>query len=418
MCLRTILLGISTGWISLCGPVPARSADPATTSTPWRDDGKNIDVTRKLNEAYLRMPFSREFEGVLDDCPMQLEWSVGPNLPRAWKGGVAGFVGDELVLAGGLWMPGRLNSAYAYNVTTETFGEIPPPPERPAYTQGACDGESLYIVGGRATGRRVFKLTREGENGWTWQDLPQLPEAESGGRWVGTVGIVPGKWLFLVAGHPTGTPAEIRTIPALPDYALRLDEPTAAWRRIAPYPGGPRAVLMSAVVRGMLYVFGGSYPEPTMRKIHLELTGKAGFASGINAPFNGVPNYRDAYRYDPEHDRWTALRRTPFPVLAGDTIVLKDRYVLLMGSADVRSHRVGETQGSADPFWRGYGDRILCYDVEQDNYSHVGVMLYGVATTEWVTDGERIWGFGGEPAHNFTSNTENVLQIATIKWLP
>ena len=66
----------------------------------------------------------------------------------------------------------------------------------------------------------------------------------------------------------------------------------------------------------------------------------------------------------------------------------------------------------------GYGDRILCYDVEKDNYSHVGVMPYGVATSHWVCDGERVYSFGGEPAHGYNMNTENVLQIGRIQWRP
>jgi hypothetical protein len=95
---------------------------------------------------------------------------------------------------------------------------------------------------------------------------------------------------------------------------------------------------------------------------------------------------------------------------------LEDRYVLLMGSADVPTYRVGRAQGRKDPFWIGYGDRILCYDVERDNYAHVGVMPYGVATSPWVSDGTRLFSFGGEPAHSYNLNTENVLQIATMHW--
>ena len=70
---------------------------------------------------------------------------------------------------------------------------------------------------------------------------------------------------------------------------------------------------------------------------------------------------------------------------------------------------------SQDPLWQGYGDVILCYDIQTDTYSRVGVMLYGVATCPWVSDGRRLCGSGGEPAHGYNMNTENVLQIATIE---
>lgn len=41
--------------------------------------------------------------------------------------------------------------------------------------------------------------------------------------------------------------------------------------------------------------------------------------------------------------------------------------------------------------------------------------LDGVATCPWVTDGEHIYGFGGEPAHGYNNSTENVLQIGAVQ---
>ena len=52
--------------------------------------------------------------------------------------------------------------------------------------------------------------------------------------------------------------------------------------------------------------------------------------------------------------------------------------------------------------------------VEGDNYSRVGVTLYGVATVPWVRVGDKVYGFGGEPTHGHNKNTENVLQIGTL----
>ncbi len=410
ICLTVSVL--TAGWEIAGSAEEPDATEPPTTSTAWRDDMANLEAVRLINEAYERMPFSREFQGVLDGCPLDIDWDIGPNVPVAWKGGVAGLVGDEIVLTGGLWMPPRANLAHAYHVRTRTYRELPAPPVRPQYTQGACDGRSLYIVGGRGTGRTVYKLSRDAANNWKYEELPRLPEVEGAGRWLSAVGVLPGKWLFLVGGHPTGTPSEARDRPALADYRLRLDDPDAHWEPMAPYPGGPRALIMSAVVRDKLYVFGGSHPDPVMRENHLELAKKY----QLRAPYNGVPNYRDAYRYDPETDSWKSIRPVPFPVLAGHAVALRDRFILLMGSADYPTYRVGRTTGRKDPFWTGYGDRILCYDIEDDNYSHVGVMPYGVATSHWVCDGERLYSFGGEPSHGYNENTENVLQIGTIIW--
>ena len=391
------------------GPAPAVS----DTSTEWRNEGATLDAVRLINEAYAKTPFSREFEGVLDQPPLRITWQIGPNVPVAWKGGVAGLIGDDICLAGGLWMPSRANLAYAFNLPTQTYRELPPPPVSTEYTQGACDGSYVYLVGGRGAGRTVYRLGRSGEDAWQYEELPLLPEAEGAGRWVASVALVPGQWLFLVGGHPTGTPTETRDAPALPDYRLRLDVAGANWELMAPYPGGPRALMIAGTARGKLYVFGGSHPEPTMRKNHLELAKKY----GLTAPWGGVPNYRDAYQYEPGANSWKPIRSAPFPVVSGCAVALQDRYILLMGSTDVRTLRVGKTTGRQDPFWTGYGDRILCYDVEQDNYSNVGVMPYGVATAPWVACGDTLYGFGGEPAHSYNANTENVLQIGTIEWL-
>ena len=388
-----------------------RGQTPAGGSTEWRDDEKNLTVARELNRAYARLPFSREYEGVSDQPPITLAWQIGPNTPIPWKGGATALFGEEIVIAGGLWMPGRKNLAYAYNIQTRQYHEIAPPPYETAYTQGVSDGEFLYLLGGRSAGRRVAKLGRGAGGSWRWTEIEALPEAEGAGRWLAAAGIVPGRWLFLVAGHPTGTQSEVRGRPALPDWRLPLDRPGARWERMAAYPGGPRALLASAALGGKLYVFGGSHPDPTVREIHLRLAKEF----RLEAPYNGVPNYRDAYCYDPERDRWRPIRRLPFPMSGGSAVVLDERHILLMGSADVRTFRVGHAQGSSDPFWRGYGDLILCYDIASDQYARVGVMAYGVATCPWIRDGARLYGFGGEPAHGYNVNTENVLQIATIE---
>lgn len=391
------------------GPTDAPSLE---TSTEWRDDAASLDAVRIINDAYSKMPFSREYEGVLDEPPVHIEWETGPNLPVCWKGGVAGVVDEQIILTGGLWMPQRANLAYAFGIRTRSYAEIPAPPVAPQYTQGTCDGKAVYIVGGRGSGRAVTKLTRNAAGEWVYTELPPLPEPEGNGRWLAAVAIVPGTWLYLISGHPTGVAMEQREAGPLPDYRLRLDAADAVWSPMAPYPGGTRALLMAAAAGDEVFVFGGSQTEPAMRADFLEVNKKY----GLRVPYNGVPNYRDAYRYSPGSDSWAPIRPLPFPMVAGSAVALNERFILLMGSYDAPTHRVGKTRDRQDPFWTGYGDRILCYDIQHDNYSHVGVMPYGVATSPWVYDGQRLYSFGGEPAHGFNENTENVLQIGTVHW--
>jgi len=419
----TSMISIFSGLAFLCANAAladdSPGVDPRTTSTQWRDDKTNLEIVRKLNQAYGRVPFSQDYEGMLNERPFEISWSVGPNLPVTWKGGVAGLIDGQIVIAGGMWMPARENLTYVYDLKTKTYEKLPSPPVRPQYTQGTCDGRAIYIVGGRGSGRRVLKLARDEKREWKWSDLAPLPQEEGNGRWLGTVSLVSGKWLIVVAGTPTGAPSEKGVKPQLPDYCLNLEQPQAEWERIATYPGGPRSVLQSTAVGDKMYVFGGSNNDPVMRSLYVELITKY----GIRVPYNGVPNYRDAYRYDPEADRWETLRRLPFPVIAGSAVPVDDNHILLMGSADTPTYRVGKSKrnpgveikdGDLTSRWRGYGDRIVCYDIDRDNYSHVGVMPYGVATVPWIFDGARLYAFGGEPSHGFNMNTENVLQIGTL----
>ena len=412
-------------------PDRARSEEPPvnSTSTEWRCDEDNVVIAREINRAYARLPFDREYEGVLAQCPFQGSWTTGPNLPVAWKGGVAGIIGDRVVMAGGLWMPGRRNLALAYDLRNRTYEDIQPPPYETAYTQGACDGTSLYVVGGRSAGRRVSRLSRGTDGRWNWEPLPMLPESEGKGRWLGVSHIIPGKWLFLTTGHPTGTQSEIRQESQLQDWRLRLDQPAAQWEPMAPYPGGPRALVCGAVARNKLFVFGGAHPDSEMRAIFANLIRDYGLMNVV--PYAGAPHYRDAYCYDPDTDRWQKLRSLPLPMAGGTGIVLEERYILIMGETETKSQRVGKTKRAAlvklvggqkgselEPQWTGYGDLILCYDLEQDNYSRLGVMLYGVGTCPWVNDGNTLYGFGGEPYHGFNDNTENVLQIGHLEARP
>jgi N-acetylneuraminic acid mutarotase len=180
---------------------------------------------------------------------------------------------------------------------------------------------------------------------------------------------------------------------------------------MAAYPGGVRALVASAVVGGQLYAFGGSHPEPTMRRLFLELSKQYNLPI---VPYNGVPQYRDAYRYDARANQWSPLRRLPFPMSGGAGVPYQDRYILILGTTETKTSRVGQAKWGDPRFWHGYNDVILCYDTVQDNHSRVGVMPYGVATCPWLRIGDTLYGFGGEPCHGFNDNTENVLQIGTI----
>ena len=133
---------------------------------------------------------------------------------------------------------------------------------------------------------------------------------------------------------------------------------------------------------------------------------------------------RDAYRYDVDTDSWTAIASLPQPLQGGgqQAVAIDDRYLLLMGTSHRDSFRVGHSlwERSATRA-KYYGDEIFAYDRITDTYSRVGKLLYGVGTTSWVKSEQngttRLLSFGGEPMHGYKSNSETVVQVATLHWL-
>ncbi|MFB3902391.1 MAG: Kelch repeat-containing protein [Acidobacteriota bacterium] len=380
--------------------------------TPWRDDQANIGIVRQINRAYAHIPFSTEYEGVLDDCPFEIEWTVGPDIPYPWKGGISGVFGDKVVLAGGHWMGGKPHT-YLFDPQARTYGEIAPYPVATGFSQGDADKDSLYLIGGKTAGQMAVKLNKTTAGDWQWSDLPPVPEAN---RWTSSVNVA-GRWLLLYAGSFIDGGKHV----ALPAWRLRLDRLEDGWQPMAPYPGGERAVITSAVSGGKVYAFGGWRGDNSLETVSGELDLRKKYGFWIFPPDPAVQGFRDAYRYDPQTNHWEAIRNLPYSIFGGKGIPIGDRYILLTGTNSLRRCiRVGRSNPDAAPpyssqCWLGYDDVILCYDIQKDNYSRVGVMLYGVSSWNWAHVGDQLFCFGGEPGHGLNDNRENVLQIGTIR---
>ncbi len=147
----------------------------------------------------------------------------------------------------------------------------------------------------------------------------------------------------------------------------------------------------------------------------------------------GLHMPRNAYRYSVDTDTWSPIASLPRPLQGGGqhAVALDDRHLLLMGSSHRESFRVGHSaypslssqpnlMSSPANTAKYYGDEILCYDSLTDTYSRVGKLLYGLQTVSWVpsANGARLFGFGGESMHGWNSNSETVVQIADLHWVP
>jgi hypothetical protein len=76
------------------GEVETQAAPAVPPVKTWRNDEANLPLVAEMNRALAKRPFNSDIPGTLDDRPVSIEWSVGPDLPSGlcWKGGVAGAI--------------------------------------------------------------------------------------------------------------------------------------------------------------------------------------------------------------------------------------------------------------------------------------------------------------------------------------
>eukprot|EP01051_Picozoa_sp_SAG22_P018564 SAG22_NODE_3162_length_1889_cov_1.432402_1_plen_379_part_00 len=292
-------------------PVAALLVARAPPSDPftWRNDTANLELTERWNRYWAATPLSDDVSGpsISDSPPVSLSWSLGTDMPKyAMKDGAGCWIGNDFVLAGGLFEPHGLNDAhplpkskqnpnlaFAYDTELDTWSALPPAPFKQTRGTGACTNDSLILVGGRTAppeGLSVARLHKPAGGPWAWQSLPPLPR--EGYRWLGAAGVV-GDWLVVSTGTNTsrfqsdgdevspgprtqhsaafGAPNNLPAV--LPSYRLnitgwRWPSSTATggggslseeknWEKIATFPGLGLDAPNSAVAGGSLYVLGG-----------------------------------------------------------------------------------------------------------------------------------------------------------------
>lgn len=312
-------------------------------------------------------------------------------------------VGDAVVYAGGMTQPWRESeAAWFLRPENKDWLPLPPMPKGRAYTHGAGAEDALVVVGGRWRGHAtadVFRLRRSGADGWRWDVLPSLTEARAtaGVASVGSkvVAVGGGDWDRQVGG--AFAPRMVNRVEVLD--LKRLD---SGWRQADPFPGGPCVAAMVASVGGKVYHFGGYdlWYEQGQRRIDIK-----------NA----------AWVYDVEAGRWESLPALPKLMYGGACVVLRDRYIALMGGVveDVGGgHR--EMSVLVDPKRKlvlgQYSSSVLLYDTVARVYawSRTPMPRGHNDIRAAVLDG-RIYVVGGENADVTLSNTTNDVLIAEIE---
>jgi N-acetylneuraminic acid mutarotase len=280
-----------------------------------------------------------------------LTWRDKHAMPEGRSGGAAGLIENKLVYGGGTtWRNGAkvwLNETLFYDFEHDTWSSGPPLPEPIAY--GAClakDG-SLEILGGTnesGPSRKCWRL-KAGEPAWT----------ESGGLPADGVfakAVLLRGRVYLFGGSPSAT-----DLSHLSDSVFQRDE-SGKWTRISEMPQGRVAIPAAAVAGDEIYLFGGF----------------SAAASG------GALNRRDAYRFDPQTNRWRALRPLPAAVRGLSAVSVDRRHILLAG-------------GYTDS---GFSAAAYLYDIEDGQYRPATSLPLPVMGMELLARGRTVWGVGGE----------------------
>jgi hypothetical protein len=226
--------------------------------------------------------------------------------------------------------------------------------------------------GCRPIGGNVTRLTRSAAGEWNWAILPPLPAGAA--RDGGVAGLVDDEWLVVTGGSnaeegtETATshlnvggldPPDVST--AVPGYRLQLKREggvltaVGGWVKMAPHPSDYQTthgvtLLVGGVLGRSWYQFGGQSVDANRTAAFNAITHVCDGVVGCSVfphtdSDGGLFLSRDAYRYDVDTDTWTKIAMLPQAVVGGgqQAVAIDDRHLLLMGSSQQDSFRVGKS---------------------------------------------------------------------------
>jgi N-acetylneuraminic acid mutarotase len=178
-------------------------------------------------------------------------WQRLPRLPEPRAAGGAVVLRGRLYAVGGVGGVGLARRAFALDLTTRRWAQIPAPTPRQHLAVTTAGGR-IYAVAGRITGLETNMTTFEawapGSKRWT--RLPPVPEARGG-----TGAAAVGGSIFSVGGEaPSGT---VRSVFA---YSVA----TRRWRRVPDLPTARHGLGVVAIGTRVYAIGGGPVPGLTV----------------------------------------------------------------------------------------------------------------------------------------------------------
>lgn len=282
---------------------------------------------------------------------MTIVWSDRQPMPRAEAGGASGFLGGELVIAGGTAWEGDvkhwLSDVQIYRPASNQWRRGPVLPVPLAYGAFISSPEELEIFGGsdgKTIHRDAWKLDRRKTK---WERSGSVPADLLLARAARVDDSV-----FLFGGC-----SDVADLTRCSDAVWRR-EGKSEWRRISALPGGPVAMPAVAVAGSDIYLFGG-----------------------CSMPVAGnLVNHAHAYRYHPPTNRWTTLRNLPTGNRALSAVAVHGNSIYLLG-------------GYTDA---GFTSEVLLYNIGKDSYTRSTPIPVPLAGIDFVLSGDTLYGAGGE----------------------
>jgi len=323
----------------------------------------------------------------------ELAWKQLPPLPDefGFGGPAAGEHNGALIVAGGAnfpngapWAGGEkvwhdniyvLEKSVAGNAKNQ-WREAGVLPRRIAYGVSISTDDGMLLIGGEVDGEAiadVYRLKWNGDsNKVEIKSLPSLPQPASyiaGGKI--------GSKIFILGARRS---ADANRLDEKLFWSFDLNkfaqDATTTWELVDPsYPGSPRhkaVVAVQSMGSGAenLFLISGSNPR---------------FAPDGTPDLAKFENFTDAYRYDPQENRWSPIADLPaLPDsrdLPGQEPFSKDRWPVAAGVG------VGVGQSHVLVF-SGSTGRYITLPVEERPLFSNYVLGYHTITNEWAVVGE------------------------------
>jgi N-acetylneuraminic acid mutarotase len=326
-----------------------------------------------------------------------IKWKLGSNLPEFRKGGCLTVFNGKVISVFGMRQPwGEMNTMYIYDPKTDLWSKGPNGPIGQTYVQGIEYKGDFYSPGGRSAsqgGVHNLCYRLQFKNGqYTWNQIASMKEAHA---WAPSASA--GDKIFIFGGAKKGHGPTMGSV-----EMIDFQESSPQWKIISTIPGKTRGWSGAVAVKGIIYLIGGThFYEPD--------TGSGEDRKRLN----------EVLKFNPETYEWEKKFNIPFSLAGFDTVVYKDRYIIVVGGcpnyADFTEKLNSEQQ--KDRFYKSYySPFILVYDTLNDNWHKIPSRL-PVPTNDIrvVLIGNKLYALGGENIEPATSNTTPWLRIGEIQ---